>query len=238
MEQLLISKKLAKRIGLCNSWRVFIYGMKQASWIWNKTFHNTVIEWGFQCMWNELCVYHWTSATSTMIFTVHVDDIIVASSLSSETDCFKAELLSWWEISNLDPAKFALGITINHDLLNHTISTSQIVFIDRIIEQFHQTDAHPCDTPMVASLQLRRPDKSIPPSSDITQWMARTPYCKLVGSLNYLTVTTCPDIAYFISRLASFLNCYCKKHWYTTICLLRYIKGPCPLFLEETPLLT
>ena len=104
-----------------------------------------------------------------MIFAIHVNNIIVASFSLSETDCFKVELLSWWEISDLGPAKLARNIAINHDLLNHTISISQTVFINCIIKQFYQTDAHPCNTFMVASLQLHHSDKSIPPLSDITQ---------------------------------------------------------------------
>jgi Reverse transcriptase (RNA-dependent DNA polymerase) len=34
-----------------------IYGMKQASRIWNLTFHDTVKEWGFECLTCEWCVY-------------------------------------------------------------------------------------------------------------------------------------------------------------------------------------
>jgi hypothetical protein len=65
-----------------------IYGMKQASRIWNKTFHETVVGWGFQHMRNEWCVYRRSSATGTTIFAVHVDDIIVASSSPDETARF------------------------------------------------------------------------------------------------------------------------------------------------------
>ncbi|KAH9954675.1 hypothetical protein BC827DRAFT_1241820 [Russula dissimulans] len=32
---------------------------------------------------------------------------------------------------------------------------------------------------------------------------------QLIGDLNYIGVMTCPDIAYIVSRLASFLNCCC-----------------------------
>jgi hypothetical protein len=55
--------------------------------------------------------------------------------------------------------------------------------------------------------------------------MARTPYRELVGSLNYLAVTTRPDIAYAVGRLASFLNCYREEHWAAAIRVLRYVKG-------------
>src|SRR5882757_3947891 len=55
--------------------------------------------------------------------------------------------------------------------------------------------------------------------------MTCTPYHELVGSLNYLTVTTRPDISYAVGHLASFLDCYREEHWNATIRVLCYIKG-------------
>ena len=202
-----------------------IYGMKQASRIWNQTFHTTVKSWGFERMKNEWCVYRRVSPAGTTIFAVHVDDILCASSSQAELDRFRNDLLSCWEISDLGPAKFALGIAISRDLTSKTISLSQSAYIDRMLERFNMTDAHPCDTPMVAGLQLLRPDSSLPVDPHITTWMQRTPYRELVGSLNYLAVATRPDIAYAVGRLASFLDCYREEHWNAAQHVLRYIKG-------------
>jgi transposase InsO family protein len=202
-----------------------IYGMKQASRIWNRTFHKTVTGWGFERMKNEWCVYRRISDTGTTIFALHVDDIIAASSSIAETNRFKTDLKSAWEISDLGPAKFALGIAITRDLPNKTISISQSAFIDRILDKFRQTDSHPCQTLMVAGLNLIRPNKSQPVAPHITEWMQRTPYRELVGSLNYLAVATRPDIAFAVGRLASFLDCYREEHWNAAIRVLRYVKG-------------
>jgi hypothetical protein len=202
-----------------------IYGMKQASRVWNKTLHAAVSEWGFQRMDCEWCVYIRRSPTGTVIFSVHVDDIFSAASSLEENDRFRDLLKSRWDISELGPAKFALGIAISRDRPSRTISLSQSAFIDRVIERFGQTDAHPCDTPMVAGLQLRRPDPAIPPSSEVSDWMERTPYRALVGSLNYIAVATRPDIAFAVGRLAAFLDCYRPEHWSAGIRVLRYLKG-------------
>ncbi len=195
-------------------WRLqkSIYGMKQASQIWNQTFHKMVSNWGFQRMRNEWCVYRRTSTTGTTIFALHVDNIIVASSSADETERFKAELRSQWEIADLGPAKFALGIGITRDLANKSISISQTAFIDRILEQFNMSDAHPVDIPMVVSAQLKRPDKSLPVPAHVAAWVARTPYWKLVDSLNYLAVATRPDISYAVGCLATYLDCYREEH--------------------------
>ena len=202
-----------------------IYGMKQASRVWNKTLHSAVSEWGFQRLECEWCIYIHRSPTSTVIFSIHVDDIFSTASTPEENDWFRDLLKSRWEISELGPAKFALGIAISRDRSSRTISLSQSAFIDRVIERFGQTDAHPCDTPMVAGLQLRRPDPSTPPSSEVSAWVDRTPFRALVGSLNYIAVATRPDIAFAVGRLAAFLNCYRPEHWSAGIQVLWYLKG-------------
>ena len=78
---------------------------------------------------------------------------------------------------------------------------------------------------MVASLHLTCLDKSLPVPPDVADWIQRTPYRELVGSLNYLTIATQPDIAFAVGHLASFLDCYHVEHWDAAIQVLRYVKG-------------
>jgi len=75
---------------------------------------------------------------------------------------FKAFLESQWEIADLGPAKFALGIAITRDIASRTISLSQTTFIERLLKHFNLMDTHPCDMPIVAGLQLHCPDKNAP----------------------------------------------------------------------------
>ncbi len=202
-----------------------IYGMKQASRIWNQTFHNAMVSWGFEHLPCDWCVYRRQSPSGTIIFAVHVDDIISAASSPDENSWFKAKLKAQWDISDLGPAKFTLGIAITCDCSNRLISLSQTAKIDHLVEQYHQSDAHSVDTPMVTGLQLRRPDKNLPTPPEISDWAERTPYRSLVGSLMYLSVATRPDIAYATGCLASFMDCYQPEHWAAAIRVLRYLKG-------------
>ena len=202
-----------------------LYGMKQASRVWNQTFDKVVKKLGFERLACEWCVYRRESSTGTIIFAVHVDDIVSAASSPAENDLFKSQLKQHWEINDLGPAKFALGIAISRDDDAKTISISQSALIDRVVEQFGQSEAHSVDTPMVAGLQLRRPDRTVPTPSHIIEWAERTPYRSLVGSLMYIARGTRPDIAYAVSRLASYLDCYRPEHWQAAVRVLRYLKG-------------
>ena len=124
-----------------------LYGMKQASRIWNQTFHKVIVQLGFQCLVCEWCVYRRQMATGITIFAVHVDDIISISSSADKNARFKAELQKHWELSDLGAVKYALGIAITRDRHDRTILLSQTALIDRIVEQFGQSDAHPVKHP-------------------------------------------------------------------------------------------
>ena len=202
-----------------------IYGMKQASCIWNKTFNSAILGWNFIRLSCEWCVYMRRSPTGTIIFSVYVDDIFSAASSVAENDHFAELLKSRWEISKLGPAKFALGIAFSRNRSAHTITLSQTTFIDKIMHCFNLGDAHPCDTPMVAGLNLHHPDKTIPTPPEVVAWQAHTPYHALVGALNYVTIGTRPDIAFAIGRLSSFIDCYTPEHWSAAVRIIRYLKG-------------
>jgi hypothetical protein len=93
------------------------------------------------------------------------------------------------------------------------------------VNRFNLSDAHPCDTPMVAGLTLKHPNKTIPIPPEVVEWRDRTPYRTLVGALNYVTVATRPDIAFAVGRLSSFLDCYMPDHWSAAVWVIRYLKG-------------
>ena len=209
-----------------------IYGMKQASRVWNQTFDHAIRQWGFERVPCEWCVYRRSSPQGTIMFAVHVDDIISIASSTDENNRFKSQLNAKWKISDLGEAKFALGISIARNRSDRTIALSQTALIDRIVSEFGQSDAHPADTPMVAGLYLQRPDKADPVPPSVVAWMEKTPYRSLVGSLNYVSVGTRPDISFAVGRLASFLDCYRPEHWDAAIRVVRYLKGTRLLALQ------
>jgi hypothetical protein len=199
--------------------------MKQASCVWNKTFNRAILGWNFVRLSCEWCVYMCRSPTGTVIFSVHIDNIFSAASTAAENDRFATLLKSKWDISELGPAKFALGIAFSRDRDARTISLSQTAFINKVVNCFNLSDAHPCDTPMVAGLILQRPDKTAPIPPEVLEWQARTPYRSLVGALNYIAVATRPDIAFAVGRLSSAMDCYTLDHWSAAIRVVRYLKG-------------
>ena len=205
-----------------------LYGMKQSGRIWNKTMHKAMLSWGFKRLHADPCVYYRVTPLGTVLSAVHVDDFLIVSSSPGASQSFKDELKSLWTISDLGEARFCVGIAISRDRANRLISISQTALIDRVIQQFGQTDADPISTPMDPSVakSLTRPSPSDPPLSDNdSHELARIPYRSLVGSLMYLAVGTRPDISFAVARLCQFLDCYRRVHWNAAIRVVRYLKS-------------
>ena len=75
--------------------------------------------------------------------------------------------------------------------------------------------AKPCHSPMEQNLHLTREDELF---EDLER------YRRLVGKLNYLTVT-CPDIAYSISVVSQYMPSPTVDHWAAVEQILCYLKG-------------
>ena len=205
-----------------------LYGMKQSGRIWNKTMHKAMLDWGFKRLHADPCVYYRISSLGVVLSAVHVDDFLIVSSTPDASRAFKEELKSLWTISDLGEARFCIGIAKSRNRADRTISISQTALIDRVVQQFGQSEADPISTPMDPSVarSLTRPSSSDPPlSATDTSELARLPYRSLVGSLMYLAVGTRPDISFAVARLCQFLDCYRRTHWNAAIRVVRYLKG-------------
>ena len=73
-----------------------------------------------------------------------------------------------------------------------------------LLEETGKIEANPCTTPMVPNVQLM-PDDGDP-------FYNPERYRRVVGKLNYLTVTQ-PDIAYAVSVVSQFTSAPTVKHW-------------------------
>ena len=209
-------------------WRVEkgIYGMHQAGRIWNKTMHAKMIAWGFTQLACEYCVYVRNVAGNIVLVAVHVDDFLSVANSPGANEEFKAQLESEWMIAEGD-AEFCLGIEIERDRENKVIFISQKAMIDRIVDEFGQSDAYPVSTPMAenANSFLTRPPVGEVLSEEERLALAKLPYRSLIGQLLYPSIGTRPDISYAVRKLSEFLDCYQRSHWDAAIWIVHYLKG-------------
>jgi hypothetical protein len=133
----------------------------------------------------------------------------------------------------LGPTTLFLGIEIQRDRANHSISLCQHQYILNMLERFKLTDCNSVQTPMDPGQRL---DKSMGPSTpDDVAFMRQTPYLSAVGALMYLAVTTRPDIMNAVSILSRFNTNPGPAHWKAVKHLFRYLKGTMQMKLVYKP---
>lgn len=115
---------------------------------------------------------------------------------------------------------------ININKSKDVITVDQEHYIDELINKFDMSGCNTADTPIECKLNVEK--------SDICE--DSLPYQKLIGSLMYLAVLTRPDIAFSVSFLSQFNNCYSYTHWHYAKRILKYLyktKNYCLKYSKE-----
>ena len=105
-----------------------------------------------------------------------------------------------------------MGITIEHDLVNHHIYLSQATLINKILASFNMIDCNAVLTPMEAGLVLSH-NSDITLSYEEELELLDILYCQLVSLLMYLVIATHPDISLAVQKLSQFMTIYQFVHW-------------------------
>jgi len=85
-----------------------------------------------------------------------------------------------------------------------------------ILEEIEMLDCKPIDSPMDPNVKL------LPGQGEPLANPGR--YCRLVGKLNYLTITR-PNISFSVNVVSQFLQSPCNSYWDAIVWILRHIKG-------------
>lgn len=192
-----------------------IYGLKQASRVWNKKVESILLKAGYKQSKFESCVYIKCVDKCIMFVAVYVDDFLIFSNDENEKCNLKKLLSDNFKVKDLGKAKRCLGLNITNDCENGIVKIDQKHYIDELVSKFGLNESKSVTTPIEAGLKLDRADKC-----DVS-----IPYQCLIGSLMFLAVNTRPDIAYAVSYLSQFNTCYADVHYKHAKRVLKYLKG-------------
>ena len=110
---------------------------------------------------------------------VYVDDIVIAGSNQDGIRKLKQHLFSHFQTKDKGKLKYFLGIEIAQS--NSNVVMSQRKYVLDILEETGMLDCKPVNTPMNLNVML------IPGQGELLRDPRR--YRRLVGRLNYLTIT-------------------------------------------------
>lgn len=189
-----------------------IYGLRQAPFSWHKTLSEWLFQIGFRRCDAEPCVF-WRKGT---FLYLHVDDLAI---FSKDPEKFKEEVRTRFKIKDLGASNLLLGMNVTQK--DGSITLSQRHYIDTQLTRFNCEHLYPASTPL-------KPNSTLVAASaeDHKAYLdSGYQYRSLVGALNYISMTTRPDITFAVSSLSQFLNKPGLLHWDAGIQVLRYLKG-------------
>ncbi|TFY74098.1 hypothetical protein EWM64_g9914 [Hericium alpestre] len=200
-----------------------LYGLKQGGRAWNLLFDSIMQELGYKRLDCEWCIYYRTHSSGRSIVVVHVDDMNVIADSKAEMARVKSELRSHFDIVELGPVSWLVGLAVARDRVARTVTITQTALVDSVITQFGLQDAHPVSTPLDPNVHLTHADC---PSDDASRAeMSIIPYRELIGSLMYLAIGSRPDIAHAVQHLSQFNANPGHNHWHGAKHVARYLKG-------------
>ena len=168
----------------------------------------------------DSCIYYHFNKMKLIIVAVFVDDLLVFSNSVDFVQTLKENLRKLLSIKDLGPVKRCLGIDIIRDREKGTIVLSQSNYVQDILKKFNMHESKEISTPMECAVDLSvAPDKRID-----SEKLSKIPYQSAVGALIYLTQATRPDLAYAVSSVSRFNNCFTAAHWEAVKRIFRYLR--------------
>ena len=194
-----------------------IYGLKQASRVWNRHFDYFIRKFGLRPSPADPCLYLRQEKGEFVILIIWVDDGLVCSDNENLISDIIEYLRKYFEM-RCTAADLFVGLSIHRDRLAKTLFLSQPAYIKKILKRFNMLDCRPRSLPAEPGHHLQRSTEKNEPKETM-------PYREAVGSLMYLTVATRPDISYSVGQVSQFCENPEPSHWEAVKRILSYLRG-------------
>lgn len=192
-----------------------LYGLKQSPRAWYQKLRDTLVGWGWRMSAYDPCVF--INDRTRLILEVHVDDInVMGRGLQAILD-FKDQLSKEFPISDEGECSWYLGMHIEQK--PGEIHLHQKQYIDQMVNKYGFKDAAPAKTPLDTKIKLAKQ------GDYVANTKFRKEYQSKVGSLNFSSNQTRPDIAFatgYVARYASNPN---RAHMDAVDRIFAYLKS-------------
>uniref|UniRef100_H3GY81 Uncharacterized protein n=1 Tax=Phytophthora ramorum TaxID=164328 RepID=H3GY81_PHYRM len=192
-----------------------IYGLKQASRVWNETFDEFMCSIGFQVSAFDPCLYIKVMDGHCVLVLVYVDDVLITGSSPELISRTKTDLKTRFEMTDSGKCAFVLGIELV-DGPDGSVTMCQRRYVDDILKRFAMDECKAVVSPVDMSTRLV-------PSDAATK--VNAPFREAVGALMHLMTATRPDIAYAVGYVSRFMENPQEEHWVAVKRIFRYLQG-------------
>jgi hypothetical protein len=176
-------------------WRVKkgLYGLKQSPRQWSKKLSAALLRRGFKPLSADSNIFIKGDFCSGLTITVYVDDLKVIGKGIERINALKSDLMGEFQMSDLGPISYYLGIKVERDRTARTITLSQQGYLERALALVNVAQGPAVSTPGVPNQYLTASDAEATPT-DSHQ------YLHIIGKLMYSMIQTRPDFAFTLHR--------------------------------------
>lgn len=217
------TSECAKKSVVCKLSKA-LYGLKQATRCWNKKFSEFLKQYSFKETDADKYIFVRTFHDSVVYLALYVDDGLIAAKSKKVIDSVLTCLRNVFKITVGD-TKIFVGLQIERDRPNKSISLHQKAYIKKILERYRMVEAKPVSIPA-------DPHTTLYPANDDDIKSENVPYKEAVGSLIFLAVVSRPDIMYAVNSVSKFLNNHNDKHWKAVKRIFAYLVGTSDVKIE------
>ena len=181
-----------------------LYSLKQVGHIWHERLKADMEELGYTQCHRDNAVFRistWKKG-DWAVCAFWVDDKTGIGS-HKQLDCV-ADMFHWkYGISGEGELCWTLGLKVKCNFNRHMVTLSQQSYIENLVERFRLQGTKTYMTPLAPGMILTK--DQCPKTPAKVQDMAGSRYRELIGSLQYASLATRPDITYAVNKLSQFL---------------------------------
>lgn len=198
-----------------------IYGLKQASRVWNETLNKVLLNMGLTRSETDQCIYYNIVNDEITYIAIYVDDVLIFSNKMKYIERIKKSLSKHFKMKDMGEGSSILGIRITRS--TSTIKLDQSQYILNVLKRFQMHDCNPISTPVDCNQKI---SKDFCPKTECDkQYMSKVPYMEAIGCLLFASNVTRPDICYIVNVLSRYCDNPGKGHWEAVKRVMRYLKG-------------
>jgi hypothetical protein len=215
------TEALRKALGIRDLQKVLLlknslYGLKQSGREWYIEACRGLKTLGFEPLFSEPSVFR--NAETGQLIGLYVDDMVVMGHGLQAVQATINAIGKIWEIKDLGDTQVILGIRVQRNRAERTLSIDQSAYIQSLIEKYGLLEAKPIVVPVT--------DREALSKGRVEEALAdQALYQSAIGSVGWVARGTRFDVDYVLNQLSRYCSEPTVRHWNAVIKVLRYLKG-------------
>lgn len=133
-----------------------LYGLKQASKMWNERFHSFLTQLSFKRTESDQCLYMRGNGQGKVFLILYVDDVLIVGHSLEEITALKASLFQEFTMTDGGEVSNFLGMKIERNINDRILRISQQRYLEDLLKRFNMYDCKPSSVPMEPRLNLEK----------------------------------------------------------------------------------